>query len=176
MKPSARLRSRPCSESRKRANGTPRMKTSPPVGASSPPNRCSSVLLPDPDAPTTASRSPGTTARSTPSSTGTSSGPLRYVFLRPRHSSTGAVLFIPQRLRGIDPCGTPARVERSQERQRKRDRSDKQDIGLLHLRRQLADVIDALVEELHAENAYDERDDGIDVESEREATRDAEQC
>src|SRR5204863_4859858 len=150
MKPSARLRSRPWSESRKPANATPRMNTSPAVGASSPPRRCSSVLLPDPEAPTTASRSPAATARSMPRSTGTSSGPLRYVFLRPRHSSTGAALFIAQRLRGIDPRGAPARIERGQERQCERDSRDQQNVGPLHLRRQLADVIDTLVEELHA--------------------------
>ena len=45
-------------------------------GTSRPPSRCSSVLLPDPDAPTIATRSPGCTARSTPISTGTSRGPL----------------------------------------------------------------------------------------------------
>src|SRR5438552_10683816 len=150
MKPSARLRSRPCSESRKLANGTPRMNTSPPVGASSPPRRCSSVLLPDPEAPMMASRSPAATARSTPSSTGTCSGPLRYVFRRPRHSSTGAVLFISQRLRGIDPRGAPARIECGKERQHERDSRDQQHVSLLHLRGQLADVIDTLVEKLHA--------------------------
>ena len=52
------------------------------------------VILPqvihgaEPDAPTMASRSPASTARSMPSSTGTGSGPVRYVFLSPRHSST----------------------------------------------------------------------------------------
>ena len=63
--------------------------TSPAVGASRPPSRCSSVLLPEPDAPTIATRSPRATARSTPSSTGTSSGPLRRSCASPRHSSTG---------------------------------------------------------------------------------------
>jgi ABC-type multidrug transport system ATPase subunit len=46
------------------------------LGTSSPPRRCSSVLLPEPDAPTIATRSPGITCKSTPISTGTSSGPV----------------------------------------------------------------------------------------------------
>ncbi len=63
--------------------------TSPAVGASSPPRRCSSVLLPEPEAPTMATRSPLFTDRSTPRSTGTSAGPLVYVFARPRQAITG---------------------------------------------------------------------------------------
>ena len=56
----------------------PRRATSPAVGASSPPSRCSSVLLPEPgradDRDALADARP---SRSTPISTGTSSGPLR---------------------------------------------------------------------------------------------------
>ena len=62
MKPSARLRTAPRSASLRLAIGAPWMSTSPADGASSPPSRCSSVLLPEPDAPTIATRSPVRTA------------------------------------------------------------------------------------------------------------------
>ena len=58
MKPSARLRTRPRSASESETNDRPSTTTSPAVGASSPPIRCSSVLLPEPEAPTMAMRSP----------------------------------------------------------------------------------------------------------------------
>src|SRR4029079_18960177 len=158
MKPSARLRTLPRSASDNCANGAPWTSTSPPVGASSPPSRCKSVLLPEPDAPTIARRSPGATDRSMPSSTGTSSGPLREVLRRPRHSSTAgrpspAASLIAQRLRGIDLGGAPARIQRREQRQQQRNRGDQHDIGALQVRRDLADVVDALVEELNAERA-----------------------
>src|SRR6184192_2083990 len=176
MNPSARLRTLPRSASLSAAKAFPCTITSPAVGASSPPSRCSSVLLPDPDAPTTATRSPGAMARSTPSSTGTSRGPPRYVLCRSRHSSTAATLFIAQRLRRIDSRRPPARIEGGEQRQGEGDRRDEDHVGLLHLRRQLADVVHALVEKLDPEHALDERHDRLDVEGEREAPGNAEQC
>src|SRR5947207_10160947 len=171
MNPSARLRTLPRSASLSAAKAFPCTLTSPAVGASSPPSRCSSVLLPDPDAPTTATRSPGATARSTPRSTGTSSGPPRYVLFSLRHSSTGAspVLFIAQRLRRIDSRRPPARIERRQESKRQGDRRDEDHVGTLHFRRQLADVVHALVEKLDAEQLLHERHNGLDIDSKREA-------
>src|SRR5882724_419548 len=153
MKPSARLRTRPRSASVKAANGAPSTNTSPADGASSPPSRCKSVLLPEPDAPTIATRSPARTSRSTPSSTGTSSGPLRYVLRRPRHPRAGgdpaaAASFIPQRVRRVDARRAPARIDRRDESQRKRDRRDDDHVGTLQVGWKVADVIDALVQEL----------------------------
>src|SRR6266404_1780176 len=154
MKPSARLRTRPRSDSERLSIGAPWTRTSPAVGASSPPNRCKSVLLPDPDAPTIATRSPGSIARSMPSSTGTSSGPPRYVFLSPWHSSTGVDgSFIAQRFRRIDFRGAPARIQRRQQRERERDQRNQRDVATLQVGRQLADVIDALVQKLKPQRA-----------------------
>src|SRR6185503_577269 len=171
MKPSARLRTLPRSASDNCANGAPWTSTSPALGASSPPSRCKSVLLPEPDAPTIARRSPGATARSIPSSTGTSSGPLRYVFRKPRHSSTAAAptSLIAQRLRGIDLGRPPAGIQCREQREQQRDRGDQHDICALQIGRNLADVIDALVKKLDAERALDERHDDADVESQRDA-------
>ena len=76
MKPSARLRTCPRAASDSEAKRTPSTLTSPAVGTSRPPSRCSSVLLPEPETPTIAMRSPGMTVRSMPFSTATSAGPL----------------------------------------------------------------------------------------------------
>src|SRR5512134_335147 len=151
MNPSARLRTRPRSASDSVWNGRPSTMTCPPEGASSPPSRCSNVLLPDPEAPTIAMRSPCSTSRSTPISTGTSSGPPEYVLRKPRQASTGTRSFIAQRRRRIDACGFPRRVDRREERERQRDRGDRDHIRPLEVRGQLADVIHRLVEELHVE-------------------------
>ena len=65
--------------------------TAPAVGASRPPSRCSSVLLPEPEAPTMASVSPACTCRSTPRSTSTSSPPSVKRLVRPWQASTTPV-------------------------------------------------------------------------------------
>src|SRR5450631_797245 len=175
MKPSARLRTLPRSASLRLAIAAPWMRTSPEDGASRPPSRCSSVLLPDPDAPTTATRSPAPTRRSIPSSTGTSSGPLRYALVRPRHSRTGTLSFITQRLRRVDLGRAPARIDRRQQGERQRDDRNQHDVVAEQVRRQLADVVNALVQELDAEDALDEWHDGTDVEREEHASNHADQ-
>ncbi len=53
----------------------PSMTTSPDVGRSSPPSRCSIVDLPDPDEPMIATNSPCSTASETPRSASTSVSP-----------------------------------------------------------------------------------------------------
>src|SRR5258708_34581295 len=147
MKPSARLRTSPRSFSDSAVKSTPSTRTLPPLGASSPPRRWSNVLFPEPDAPTIATRSPRATARSKPSNTGTSSGPLTYVFASARHSSTGGIAgavansFIAKRFRGVDFRCAPRRVDRRDERQHERDDGDRDDIGALQIGGQLTDVV-----------------------------------
>src|SRR5579862_6185316 len=176
MNPSARLRKRPRSAWFSDCNGRPSTSTDPPVGASRPPRRCRSVLLPDPDAPTMATRSPGATSRSTPMSTGTCNGPLRYVLRKSRHCNTCAASLIPQRFGRVDLGGAPARIKRGQQCKRQRDDGDQADVASLQVGRQFADVINALVEELDAEESLDERHHGADIERQRNATGDTEQC
>ena len=55
---------KPCSSSLEISR--PSMKTRPELGLSSAPTMLRSVLLPEPDAPTTATNSPGSTQKSTP--------------------------------------------------------------------------------------------------------------
>src|SRR3954471_10426861 len=120
------------------------MNTSPADGASNPPSRCRSDLLPEPDAPTIAMRSPARTSRSTPISTGTSSGPFRYVFLRPRQPKTPARAptresFIAKRFGGVDARCPPARVDRRREGEQQRNRRDGNHVAALEIGRQVAD-------------------------------------
>src|SRR5450631_3584968 len=175
MKPSARLRTRPRCASLRLAIAAPWMRTSPKDGASRPPSRCSSVLLPDPHAPTTATRSPARTQKSMPSSSGTSSVPLRYVLVSPRHSRTGTSSFIAQRLGRIDFGRVPARVDRREQRERQRDHRNQRYVVAEQVRRQFADVVHALVQELDAEHALDERHDSTDVYREQYSADDADQ-
>src|SRR3954468_4515323 len=154
MKPSARLRMSPRSDSLALASREPWTSTSPDVGASSPPSRCRSVLLPEPDAPTIATRSPGCTAKSTPVSTATSRGPLRYVLHSARASITGtepgvaaartvALSLIAQRFRGPDPGRAQAWIHGGEQREHERHERNGGDIAALKVRRKLADVVDA---------------------------------
>src|SRR5687768_12263683 len=107
--------------------------TSPAVGWSSPPSRCSSVLLPEPELPTIATRSPAATSRSTPASTGTSTRPWRKVLRRLRHEIAGAGLFIAQRLHRVGLGRAPARVKRREERQQESHHCRDHHVGRLHL-------------------------------------------
>src|SRR5690242_9318144 len=59
----------------------------PAVGVSSPPIRLSSVVLPEPDGPMSATKSPRGMSRSMPCSTSIVSPPRRYVFVTPRIST-----------------------------------------------------------------------------------------
>src|SRR5438477_10330326 len=177
MNPRARLRTRPRASSESVASAAPSTSMSPAVGASRPPSRCKSVLLPDPEAPTTATVSPGTTERSTPISTGTSSGPLRYVFRKPRHSITGrakAASLIAERLRRIHLRRAPGRVNRRQQGKDERNDGDGDHVAGLQIGRQLVDVVDGLVEDLDAEQPLDCRQDRTDIECEQHASAHAE--
>src|SRR3569832_1909787 len=102
------------------ANGScPSSATRPRVGTSRPPSRCSSVLLPDPEAPTMATDSPAFTSKSTSSSTCTSTLPCRKVLPTPLQRST--ISLIAQRLRRIDARSAPAWVQRRGQTDEERD-------------------------------------------------------
>src|SRR5688572_17299953 len=75
-----------------RLTSWPSTLTCPPLASSRPPSRCSSVLLPEPDVPTIATRSPAATSRSTPISTGTSTSPWWKVLRRSRQAITGPLV------------------------------------------------------------------------------------
>src|SRR4249920_505838 len=155
MNPSARLRTRPRSASDKLTDGCPSTVISPPEGASNPPSRCSSVLLPEPDAPTIATLSPLPTSRSMPSNTGTSCGPWWNVLRSPRARITGSL--IAQRLGRIDARGAEAWIQSRKQAQHQRDARDRDHIAPVQVGRQIADVVDRFVEKLRVEHAFDRR-------------------
>src|SRR5690606_33773965 len=70
----------------------PASQTSPLVGVSRPPSMFSSVVLPEPELPTMATRSPACSRRSTFCSTCRLWGPTAYSLLRLRHSNTTSVI------------------------------------------------------------------------------------
>src|SRR4029079_13013585 len=125
-------------------NSWPMSWTVPPVGASSPPSRCSKVLFPEPEAPTMATVSPAWTCRSTPRNTSTSRPPSLKRLVRPSALRTTSPLFITQRLGGVDAAGAPARIDRGHERQRQRDQGDRHDVFPLRVAGHLADQVDVL--------------------------------
>src|SRR6185436_19791115 len=133
-------------------NGRPRTVTVPPLGASSPPSRCKSVDLPEPERPMIATRSPARISRSTPSRTGTGCGPW-YVLLSCVQETTTSL--IAQRFRRVDARGAPARVEGGDERQAEPHEDDGDHVRRLQVGRQLRDQVDVLRKELDAERVLD---------------------
>src|SRR6185369_1312580 len=156
----------------------PQSTTMPEVGASRPPSRWRSVLLPDPDAPTTASVSPRPSVRSTPCRTWTSirEPPLpsmkRLCSARATMTSPPGSL-IAERFGGLQPARAPARIDRRDEREDERDHRDRNDVAPLRIARHPADQVDAARQERDVEQPLDERHDDADVERDEEPERDA---
>src|SRR5271167_4640024 len=124
----------------------PATATVPEVGASRPPRICSSVVLPEPEAPTIATRSPAAIERFTPSSTCSSSGPWEKLLCTPLALRT--VSFMPQGLRRGGARRAPRRVNRRQHAQEERYRAHLEHVGALDVGGQLAHVVDARIQEL----------------------------
>ena len=76
MKPTLRRRTTVTWLSFNRDSGWPASVISPSLGPSSPPNRCSSVDLPEPEGPMMATNSPLFTTRFTPSRAFTNTSPI----------------------------------------------------------------------------------------------------
>src|SRR6185312_15289185 len=131
----------------------PSTMTWPEVGLSSPPNSCSSVVLPEPDAPTIAMRSPDRTARLMPRRTSRVTGPWRKLLWTSRASRTTSFIegsLVTQSVCGRGARGAPGGVDRGQHAQQKCHRADPQDIAPLDVRRQLTHEVHAGIHELHA--------------------------
>src|SRR4029077_1123435 len=139
----------------------PATATTPALGRSRPPRICSSVVLPDPEAPTIATRSPIVTERLTPSSTCSSVGPWRKLLCTSRALST--VSFMSQRLRGGGAPRPPRRVDGRQSTQEKCHAAHLEHVETLHVRRQVAHVVDPRVEKLGTEEALEPGDQSLQV-------------
>src|SRR3569623_3652551 len=144
------------------ANGScPSSATRPRVGTSSPPSKCSSVRLPEPEAPTMATDSPAFTSKSTSSSTCTSVLPCRNVLPNPLQRST--ISLIAQRLRRIDARSAPAWVQRRGQTDEERDTGNDAHVTPYQFGRLFADVVHVGREQVHAGHVLDERHDGFGV-------------
>src|SRR5690242_19943872 len=127
----------------------PATRTTPELGGSRPPRICSSVVLPEPEAPTIATRSPAATLNATPRSTSSTTGPWWKLLCTPCASRT--VSLMAQSLRRRGARRPPGRINGSEHAQRERDGAHPQDIAQLDVRGKIAHVVDACVEELRAE-------------------------
>src|SRR5690349_12486885 len=146
----------------------PPISTEPVVGRSRPPSKCSSVLLPEPEAPTTASCCPARSFRSIDFNTSIGAPISVKVLPRPWHSIMTS-LFIPERFRGLYLRRPPGRIQRGKYRQHKRNQTDHTDIGPVQIRRQVADVIDIGRKEFDMEYAFEESDDLLHIQCQQSA-------
>src|SRR5580692_9087128 len=123
----------------------PATSTFPELGRSSPPSICSSVVLPEPEAPTIARRSPEAICRLAPASTCRISGPCRKLL----HTSMAcsAASLMAQRLRGRGAGGAPGRVQRGQDTQCECHGTDLDHIDDLNIGRQVTHVVHTGIQE-----------------------------
>src|SRR5690349_67261 len=164
MKPIDRLRTRPRSASESLERTRPSTSTSPRVSVSSPPMMCSSVLLPDPEAPTIASVSPRLRLKLTSVSTSVLRSPSSYVLAIPLARNTMFLsmvedLFIAQRLRRLRARSAPRGIERRQQREHEGDQRNPADVAGDQLAGHFADVIDVRRKEDDAGDVLDPLDD-----------------
>src|SRR6187551_2261643 len=103
----------------------------PPNPPSSSPTACSMVDLPVPDGPSSATISPGMSARSTPRSTSMRTPPCSKLRVRPVRRTTGSL--IAQHLYRIGARRAVGRIERREEAEPHRHHADQQDFEQLGL-------------------------------------------
>ena len=132
---------------------TPSTLTSPAVGVSSPPSRCSSVLLPEPDAPTIAMRSPCCDGEVDAGQHRHGRGAAGVGLRQPAAARTGTSSLIAQRLRRVDARRLPRRIHRGRDAAPARARSAAIAMTSARCRSDGSslDVVDRLVEEVDAE-------------------------
>src|ERR1700686_730425 len=130
----------------------PATSTTPASGWSSPPRICSSVVLPEPEAPMTASRSPRATCSSTPVSTSSVVVPSRKLRNTPRAVRTAPLPSVMTQCLGrLRTGGAPGGIQRRQRTQRKRHAADAQHIARLRIRRQIAHEVNLGIEKVCAQ-------------------------
>src|SRR6202034_1110945 len=139
----------------------PATSTTPALGRSSPPRICSSVVLPEPEAPMIARRSPRATTSSTPVSTSSVVAPSRKLRQTPRALSTASLpsLMTPslmtQCLGRLDARSAPGRIQCRQRTQRKCHAADAQHITPFGIGRQIAHEVDLGIEKVGAQQALE---------------------
>src|SRR5688572_8322783 len=109
---------------------------------SSPPSTCSSVLFPTPDAPTTATISPGSTLSARSRNTWRRCAPTSYDLLRPLTSTNAITLFGAERLNRIQRRRLARRIDRGEEANQDRGDDDSEQVPRQHDERDVRDLID----------------------------------
>src|SRR5688572_24628371 len=129
---------------------------------------CSSVVFPEPDVPTIATRSPLRTASSTPRRTSTLRPTSLNVFTRPCASRTAAPLLISQRLgRRLARCAQ-CRIERRCDRERERQAADLEHLERPNLRWQIVQEVHLGRQQIDAEQPLQETDDAAELPTEEQ--------
>src|SRR5215831_17417717 len=152
----------------------PATRTTPELGGSRPPRICSSVVLPEPEAPTIATRSAGATASTTPCSTSSTTGPWRKLLCTSRASSTGSLMA--QRLGRRGARCAPRGIDGGEHTQHQGHRTHLQYIDELDVCGQVTHVVDTRVEELRPEQPLETCDQCFEVIREQGAERRTGDC
>src|ERR1700736_6039990 len=139
----------------------PAMPTVPRVGKSRPPSSCNNVVLPEPDAPTMAMRSPLCTRMLAPRSTCSVPPPWTNSLTRSTPSSTvsfefGIVLpsIVSQRFSRQQARSTHRRIYGGDARKKECESADSQYVHCAHVRRQVAHEVHARVEEFESDDGF----------------------
>src|SRR5262245_42172288 len=132
----------------------PSIRTWPLEGRSRPPRICSSVVLPEPEAPTIATVSPAATATSMPFST-SSRWPASSKCLRTSSQRSTTASVMSQGPRRIGPRGAPGWINGGNTAKRERRGSYSGNVPPLDVRRQIAHEIHARVEKARVEQALE---------------------
>src|SRR5262245_59352300 len=173
-------RTRVRSLSVRREQSRPLTSTRPPSAVSKRPAMCSSVDLPAPDGPTSATAWPGWRSMLAPLSTWISRSPWRKTRRTSRSCSTERVwavsctgLLVAEGFHGIEPGSAPGWIEGGQHRQHQSHQDD--DAGGLPVEvcRQLGEVIDAGIEDVGAGQPGDELPDVVDPPAEDDREEEA---
>src|SRR6266851_1172241 len=153
------------------------MCTEPRVGKSRPPSNCSRVVLPDPEAPTMAMRSPAPTAMDAPRSTWRVTPPCVNSLTSPTPSSTLSPVsviwilssIIAQGFGGQQARRAPGRIQSRQARQHEGECADLDDVRKPHVRREIAHEIDARIQEFESNDVFQAVHESLQVERDKHA-------
>src|SRR5450631_3959770 len=160
----------------------PAITTVPRVGRSKPPSNCNSVVLPEPDAPTMAMRSPARTLIEAPRNTCNVTAPCMNSLTSPVPSSTTVFSsairsrssVISQGFGGQQPRSTPGRIQRRHARQSECEYADLDDVRQPNVRRQIAHEIDARIQEFETDYVFQAMHQHLQVDRDQNAQHDSE--
>src|SRR5580700_567401 len=147
----------------------PATSTRPELGLSSPPRICNSVVLPEPEAPTMATRSPAAICKLAPASTFSISGPCRKLLQTSMACSAASLMSQGLRRRGAG--GSPGRVQRGQDTQGESHGTDPHHIDRLNICRQITHVVYAGIQEMRAEQMFQAMDPVLQIMGHHDAER-----